>query len=248
LYIQCGSLVSNVSSIKERTVNFLEYYERDFIKSFAQDLYNDLHGKFTEEAIKFTVNERIADKMNQAKTWRFEFDDCNVLHIPSKIFIDFMLESIKSVSSIVRGNKKSESEGKIEGILEKVPEIDYIILVGGFSESRLISESLAKEFKDYNVICPSAPSVAVVKGAVVFGMRPQIIYSRKSRFTLGVRTYGDCFTSLVQANSDVTAEGGVYRPSEPLYALEGSSIITFQILKRESSASDNEPSAKKNFS
>lgn len=66
--------------------------------------------------------------------------------------------------------------------------VNYILLVGGFSESSFVKDGIKKEFKSKKVIAPAAPSEATLKGAVMYGTNPDIIASRISPYSYGVQT------------------------------------------------------------
>ena len=67
-------------------------------------------------------------------------------------------------------------------------ELKTILLVGGFSESKLLQEGIQRHFPSIAVRTPSEPSTAVVKGAVDFGHCPEKIRFRMSPYTYGVNT------------------------------------------------------------
>jgi hypothetical protein len=67
-------------------------------------------------------------------------------------------------------------------------ELKTILLVGGFSESKLLQEGIQRHFPSIAVRTPSEPSTAVVKGAVDFGHSPEKIRFRMSPYTYGVNT------------------------------------------------------------
>jgi hypothetical protein len=67
-------------------------------------------------------------------------------------------------------------------------ELKTILLVGGFSESKLLQEGIQRHFPLIAVRTPSEPSTAVVKGAVDFGHCPEKIRFRMSPYTYGVKT------------------------------------------------------------
>ncbi|XP_056006368.1 heat shock 70 kDa protein 12A-like [Ostrea edulis] len=56
---------------------------------------------------------------------------------------------------------------------EKVAEIDIILLVGGFSECPLLRKAIKAQFPNKKVINPREGSIAVMKGAVLFGHSPE---------------------------------------------------------------------------
>ena len=65
---------------------------------------------------------------------------------------------------------------------------DYVYLVGGFSKSSLLQKKIQEVFgKRVNkIITPPQPEAAVLKGAVAFGLNPEIVSSRKARLTYGL--------------------------------------------------------------
>lgn len=65
-------------------------------------------------------------------------------------------------------------------------EIRDILLIGGFSECHLIQEAVKLAFPDYRIIVPQGASLAVLKGAVLFGYKQDSISSRITRYTYGV--------------------------------------------------------------
>lgn len=75
----------------------------------------------------------------------------------------------------------------ITGILHKqtVSSISAILLVGGFSESKLVQFYIGKEFPNTRLIIPKDPTVAVLKGAVLFGHRPDIVTTRVTQCSYG---------------------------------------------------------------
>ena len=68
-------------------------------------------------------------------------------------------------------------------------DINYIFLVGGFSECTILQEEIKKAFDDgtttLKVLTPSSAQLAVVKGAVLYGHQPHEIKTRRARFTYG---------------------------------------------------------------
>jgi len=75
----------------------------------------------------------------------------------------------------------------IQGVLdsERVGRLDYIVLVGGFSESSLLQNVVRSRFETATrkVISPLRPGQAVVVGAALFGLQPHTISSRVMRWS-----------------------------------------------------------------
>ncbi|KAH3830275.1 heat shock 70 kDa protein 12A-like [Dreissena polymorpha] len=75
------------------------------------------------------------------------------------------------------------------GNLMRRPEVQgcaAIVMVGGFSESPMLQEEVRRKFPSTQVIVPMDAGLAVLKGAVIFGHRPNIITQRVSKYTYGV--------------------------------------------------------------
>lgn len=71
---------------------------------------------------------------------------------------------------------------------DKIQRINTIILVGGFAESALITNDIRAAFPDKTIIVPQECSLAVLKGAVLYGHNPKSITSRKMPYTFGIST------------------------------------------------------------
>ena len=68
---------------------------------------------------------------------------------------------------------------------EKGNNIDFMLMVGGYSDSPLLRAKLRHTFQAYNVICAEEAVLAVVKGAVMFGHNQELLSER-----ICPRTYG----------------------------------------------------------
>lgn len=87
-------------------------------------------------------------------------------------------------------------QNAISGIIKCVGEIlakkgfddvNDIIMVGGFSDCKLIQMALKEKFKTRRFIIPDEAGLAVLKGAVYFGHLPNAISRRAARYTYGVQ-------------------------------------------------------------
>lgn len=66
--------------------------------------------------------------------------------------------------------------------------VETILMVGGFSECKLVQECVKNHFSHMRIIIPDEAGLAVVKGAVLFGHNPHTIVSRITKFTYGVKS------------------------------------------------------------
>ncbi|XP_062616101.1 heat shock 70 kDa protein 12A-like [Saccostrea cucullata] len=86
-----------------------------------------------------------------------------------------------------------------EGILQHIDtifksknldDVNTIIMVGGFSECKIIQKALQSKYKNTKrLIIPDEAGLAVVKGAVYFGHIPDVISRRVSRYTYGIQSW-----------------------------------------------------------
>ncbi|KAL3871047.1 hypothetical protein ACJMK2_039070 [Sinanodonta woodiana] len=92
-----------------------------------------------------------------------------------------ILESLfnYSVHNIVHHVSKQLQE-RVVGNLES------IIMVGGYSECQLLQDAIRSNFPTMNVIIPTDPGLAVLKGAVIFGHDSTSICQRICKRTYGV--------------------------------------------------------------
>uniref|UniRef100_A0AAR2LHP6 Heat shock 70 kDa protein 12A n=1 Tax=Pygocentrus nattereri TaxID=42514 RepID=A0AAR2LHP6_PYGNA len=79
-------------------------------------------------------------------------------------------------------------ESLMKEILKKPTlNIRYIFLVGGFALSPYVNRFVKEKFgSKCQVLCPVDAQMAVVNGAVMFGMMPNVVESRISVFTYGI--------------------------------------------------------------
>ncbi|XP_062571659.1 uncharacterized protein LOC134233692 [Saccostrea cucullata] len=68
-------------------------------------------------------------------------------------------------------------------------QIEDIMMVGGFSESKFVYETIKETFPRLNILRASEAGLAVLKGAVLYGHTPSVISSRRCAFTYGVGLY-----------------------------------------------------------
>ena len=78
----------------------------------------------------------------------------------------------------------------INGQLAQSPQLEAIFLVGGFGQSNYLFRRVEDEFRNKvgMIGVPPRGELAVVRGAVYFGLNPQIVTERVSRRTYGVET------------------------------------------------------------
>ncbi|CAG2242635.1 unnamed protein product [Mytilus edulis] len=66
--------------------------------------------------------------------------------------------------------------------------VTHLLLVGGFSDCQFIKDAVNTEFPEKRIIIPEEASLSVLRGAVLFGHKPEYIQSRIMRCSYGVKT------------------------------------------------------------
>lgn len=109
--------------------------------------------------------------------------------------------------------------GLIKSVLtnKNADGVSTILLVGGFSECHLAQEAIRHSFSDKTIISPENPSLAVLKGAVIFGHMPNFIDSRCVRRTYGRRIKPVFDSTIYDRSREVSVDGenrceGVFEP------------------------------------
>ena len=95
--------------------------------------------------------------------------------ISSKIMKGLFENSVQTTVAHLKSVLKESDPDKIKAIL----------MVGGFSESRVLQEAIKTEFSHLQVIIPQAPSSIVLRGSVIFGHDPLSIKERVLKKTYG---------------------------------------------------------------
>lgn len=66
-------------------------------------------------------------------------------------------------------------------------DVPTFLMVGGFSECVPVQDAIQKKFKEKNIVIPDEAGITILKGAVLFGHKPDYITSRILGFTYGLR-------------------------------------------------------------
>ena len=129
----------------------------------------------------------------------------------------------------------------VDGLMKRTTDVEYIFMVGGFSSSQYLTSEIRRVFGDkVKVLIPDDPALAVLKGAVMFGWRPDYITSRIARKSYGVsvtrafdpskhkiankvrRNNMDlcirCFDPFIHKNAPVELDSCVHKIYRPLQA------------------------------
>ena len=75
----------------------------------------------------------------------------------------------------------------VKDVLRKpaAKNVPLLLLVGGFAECPLVQAAMKRNFPNKRIIIPEEAGLSVLKGAVLFGHKPDYIASRVMRFSYG---------------------------------------------------------------
>lgn len=77
----------------------------------------------------------------------------------------------------------------IQKLLNSQNKTKTILMVGGFSESPYLQETMKNAFPDHEIMIPHDAWLSVLKGAVLYGHNPKLMHSRISKCSYGVDTF-----------------------------------------------------------
>lgn len=98
------------------------------------------------------------------------------MRIDAEVFMTLFDKTISKILDLI-----TDMLGRSEATF-----ISKILLVGGFSESKLVQNAIREKFKKHQVVVPEDAGLSVLKGAVIFGHNPTSVLSRINRFTYGI--------------------------------------------------------------
>ena len=96
-----------------------------------------------------------------------------VIGFPYQIIFSYMETQANSICEII--NKINSKE-----------EIKTVIFVGGYCSNKIMVDLIKNNLKKVDIyLQPSYPSLAIMEGAVLFGIEPSTINIRKAKYTIG---------------------------------------------------------------
>ena len=144
---------------------------------------------YKDDKVNMSIPRSILDKMCQ-KHLNEDFEAV----IQSSLYHDKLIlrhDKLRIDTNLIIDMFKQASERIIElisDVLKKMKgsNLEMIVLVGGFSGCKIIQDNIKSFFPSYRVIVPEDTELAVLKGAVLFGHKPDYIAARIARYTYGV--------------------------------------------------------------
>jgi len=117
------------------------------------------------------------------------------VHIPSYNQVTGMFrltaDSIKEIFSPVLNQIAELIQGQITMMKESTGcSFDYIFVVGGFGDSKLLHTTISEQFKSQvnkSIVIPLRAGEAIIDGAIILASDSSLISSRRARMTFGVK-------------------------------------------------------------
>ena len=129
-----------------------------------------------------------------------------------------------------------EIQNHVVRLLEQpvLREISHVMLVGGFAECAILQEGIKEILpKEVNVLIPQEAQLAIIKGAVTYGLNPRAIESRFVRKTYGVDMEPRFKCHLHRPDKKVVREGKEYcNDVFDMYVKKGDSLEGNDVVKK----------------
>ena len=156
-----GTNLEKINSKEKFPVNcslFQDFFDDDYNIDIT-DLVNK-YNLFVDDNIKLNIKSK--------KKWIIEFP-YQIVYNYIKIQANLICKAIKEILNSAD------------------IKIDSLIFVGGYCSNNIITSLIKNGLKAYirNFLQPSKPSLAIMEGAVLFGINPSIINIRISKYTYG---------------------------------------------------------------
>ena len=123
--------------------------------------------------------------------------DCYLTLSPAAVN-DIFYETITRIGECVTELMKQPELGNLK----------YMFLVGGLSASEYLTKRIIDDFgKRTSVLIPDDPALPVLKGAVMFGQRPDYVRTRIARKTYGVKSQTNFIPGTHKESKKITLAG-----------------------------------------
>ncbi|CAG2199385.1 unnamed protein product [Mytilus edulis] len=161
-----------------------EFFQLMRIRNYKRTINPNKSGK-VNFTIPFVAIDTLCEK-NFGEDFKSTVSSCSM---SDKISLRH--DKMRAEADVLKGlfsKSMDDIVGHISKLIKQCEGISMLLLVGGFSESEMIQHAIQKEFPDIRIIIPEDAGLSVLKGAVLFGHKPDYISSRVTRYTYGIGT------------------------------------------------------------
>lgn len=179
--------------IKIFSLPVLRKFQREATEDYI-DMFRDFEVKkrVVTPDLDLQVTLRIPSKLREI--FERETDDTIDEAIKQTNYSDYMTvarDKLRIDPSIYKSFFDEAIKGTVDHIKELFNDpmtkgVATILMVGGFSESRMLQAAVRTHFPNVKFIIPEEASLVVLKGAVVFGHNPCAIENRVCKYTYGI--------------------------------------------------------------
>lgn len=150
-----------------------------------------------DELCKQNYNKSFDEVLKQSKHKDSLVLVKNKLRLSEGLFLSTFSKTMTKIITLIQDNLiKSECLG-----------VTLLLFVGGFSESSVIQDGIKRAFPDKQIIIPPESGTVVLKGAVIYGHKPDIIASRVVKYTYGISSTETFDPSKHDKSKRVTIDG-----------------------------------------
>jgi molecular chaperone DnaK (HSP70) len=177
----------------EVVVELLKKWEAVKITIKPEDTHASLvtlSGVFAEiEGLARSDLPALIETYNASSEHKIERHGKAAIKLPAALIMSFFSDAVDKITARVTQLLDTDAAG-----------VKHVFLVGGFCESPVLQARIKSIHTDANIIIPNKPSLAVVRGAALCGLRPGMFASRKARVT-----YASAFAPLYDESNPVHA-------------------------------------------
>ncbi|XP_052781108.1 heat shock 70 kDa protein 12A-like isoform X1 [Mya arenaria] len=143
----------------------------------------------SDKPVVFRISATLPELVKQRKG--MEIHDL-IIHSAYNNTVSIKADKLKVDMDIVRNFFKIQVDAIVDHVSNlldpsNIGDIGAILLVGGFNDCPLLQQAMKTTFVNHTIIIPNEPDLAVLKGAVIFGHKPELISQRVSQYTYGVK-------------------------------------------------------------
>ncbi|XP_061188217.1 heat shock 70 kDa protein 12A-like [Saccostrea echinata] len=171
-----------------------------------------------KQFISFENDEEVVLKVPESLVRMFEDEsDEKLMDVIQQSTMDGDLEWTSGRLIVQPERFKSLFSVSIDNITSKLKEmfkengsrdVSTLLLVGGFSESPVLKKAIRDTFRDKRIVIPEHPSMAILKGAVIYGHAPLTVQTRICKYTYGFMAVKPIQTSERNVPFDRTIQDG----------------------------------------
>lgn len=177
---------------EEMIASYSHKYPSDFIELFRNfeiikrrcEKGDDLSSVYTSLRLPFSFFEECLETFGTDLTTLISNSKFKDKIIVKRDRMKMQLKSFKSFFQPACNEIIKHVKGLFQS--PKTKGVNKILMAGGFSESWILQEEIQNAFPDCQIIVPIDAGLAVLRGAVMFGIFPQTIALRIAKYTFGV--------------------------------------------------------------